>query len=238
MNELQEQLQIIQNENLALYDEATTLRQQKNNKEHRDSDDDNSDNNESNTDNINATNNNNGDTTNNNNDNKEPQTGASIEEQIQMLVEQQKKEEATRSAAQKKLQEVLQKTKSLQDSIDQQNLAIQHNLLPKLHNEELALEEYYKNLIESCSKHPNLDTNKLKSLVEQFSTKSKEVFNENEEIEKLHRLIQYNEPHYQPKNEASKEEEEECENPLPCFSSQPPSLEEARTRRRVSFNLQ
>ena len=33
MNDLQKKLQVIQNENLALYDEATTLRQQKNAKE-------------------------------------------------------------------------------------------------------------------------------------------------------------------------------------------------------------
>ena len=236
MNELQKQLQIIQNENLALYDEATTLRQQKNNKENRDSDDDTPANNDNANEGNNENNNDNNSNNNSNDDNKNQQKGLSVEEQIQMLIEQQKKEEANRSTAQKKLQETMQKTKSLQDSIDQQNLELQHTLLPKLHNEELALEEYYKRLIESCSSHPNLDIDKLKNLVDQFVAKSKEVFEETEEIEKLHRLIQYNEPHYQPNEEA--QEEEECENPLPCFSSQPTTLEEARTRRRVSFNLQ
>ncbi|KAK8890388.1 hypothetical protein M9Y10_035164 [Tritrichomonas musculus] len=222
MNDLQEELQVIQNENLALYDEATTLRQQKNTKEHRDSEDDLSTAKDENA--------------NNDNNNNEPQKTVEFEEQIDMLISQQKKEEENRSAVQKKLQESMQKIKSLQESIDQQNLNIQRNLTPKLHNEETLLEEYYKNLIESCSKHPNLDIDKLKGLVDQFITKSKEVFDETEEIEKYHRLIQYNEPHYTPDEET--EEEDSFENPLPCFSSQPPSLEEARTRRRVSFTLQ
>lgn len=236
MNELQQQLQSIQNENLALYDEATTLRQQKNNKEHRDSEDDlattNDNNDDTNNGNNNDANNNNNEA---NNSNNEQQKQASIEEQIQMLIAEQKKEETNRSAAQRKLQETMQKTKSLQDSIDQQNLAIQHKILPQLHNEEIALQEYYKKLIESCSNHPNLDVEKLKTLVNNFVTKSKEVYDETEEIEKLQRLIQYNEPHYKAAEE--NQEEDEFENPLPCFSSQPPSLEEARTRRRVSFNL-
>lgn len=227
MNELQEELKYTQNENLTLYDEVTTLRQQKNAKENREAEDDLS---------VNANNDKTGNNTGEAKDSNEQQKEVNIEDQIQMLIEEQKKEEVNRSNSQKKLQELMQKMKSLQESIDQQNILIQRNLVPQLHNKESSLEEYYKNLIDSCSKHPNLDVDKLRDLVNQYITKSKEVFDETEEIEKLHRLIQYNEPHYSADDEA--QEEDSFENPLPCFSSQPPSLEEARTRRRVSFNLQ
>ncbi|OHT13576.1 hypothetical protein TRFO_03337 [Tritrichomonas foetus] len=207
-----EELQAIQNENIALYQQLSNLKKQKSK---QDTPADQTENDESN---------------------------IQLKNQIESIQAQQKHEEANRAAAKKNLQEVTKKLQQLQKEVDERNNIIRNKLLPQMKEEEEKTDQYYKEIIEKYRNDPSVDIERLQNLISQIKQKSLEAFQSQEEIEKLTRLISINQISPSDNSDESNINSLDIpynqENPIPYLSHEPQSLDAARTKRRVSFKLE
>ena len=157
-------------------------------------------------------------------------------------------EEASRADRKAKLKELTSAHAQLEGALDRETFELEHTLAPKLKQEEDRLRAMFEKGLEFFRGSPQFE--EIENLVKEFVKKQEQFEKLQDEIEKTEKMIGMNEtepdvvtgvvnsqavPSFGGPPPAEEPPDAEDDSPLPCMSRKPRSLENARSRRRVSF---
>lgn len=137
----------------------------------------------------------------------------------------------------------------LQNTFDSEKLKVEHEMAKTLRGRENETRARLQKVVEKCSNIPQFT--KIQELVREVQEKRDQIYKYQEEIERLTRIIascpieedtdisrKQDELFLIPCDSDEIEVDSDLdENPLPHVARQPPSLQIARRRRRISFQI-